>query len=70
MPFCASSEGSGESAHLHRLTLAFVTVQNILYCLKMAICVLFTPAANTLVSLHICAGKVTGQCDTYHDLLC
>ena len=24
MPFCASSEGSGESAHLHRLTLAFV----------------------------------------------
>ena len=27
MPFCASSEGSGESAHLHRLTLAFVTVQ-------------------------------------------
>ena len=27
MPFCASSEGSGESAHLHRLTLAFVTVK-------------------------------------------
>ena len=25
MQFCASSEGSGESAHLHRLTLAFVT---------------------------------------------
>ena len=24
---------------------------------KMAICVLFTPAANTLVSLHICAGS-------------
>ena len=37
---------------------------------KMAICVLFTPAANTLVSLHICAGKVTGQCDKYEDLLC
>ena len=37
---------------------------------KMAICVLFTPAANTLVSLHICAGKVTGQCDKYQDLLC
>ena len=34
MPFCASSEGSGESAHLHRLTLAFVTVQNLLCCLK------------------------------------
>ena len=35
MPFCASSEGSGESAHLHRLTLAFVTVQNLLCCLKL-----------------------------------
>ena len=34
MPLCASSEGSGESAHLHRLTLAFVTVQNLLCCLK------------------------------------
>ena len=34
MPFCASSEGSGEFAHLHRLTLAFVTVQNLLCCLK------------------------------------
>ena len=34
MPFCASSEESGESAHLHRLTLAFVTVQNLLCCLK------------------------------------
>ena len=36
---------------------------------KMAMCVLFTPAANTLVSLHICAGKVTRQCDKYQDLL-
>ena len=34
MPICASSEGSGESAHLHRLTLAIVTVQNLLCCLK------------------------------------
>ena len=34
MPICASSEGSGESAHLHRLTLVFVTVQNLLCCLK------------------------------------
>ena len=34
MPFCASSEGSDESAHLHRLTLAFVTVQDLLCCLK------------------------------------
>ena len=37
---------------------------------KMAICVLFTPAANTLASLYIGAGKVTGQCDKYQDLLC
>ena len=34
MPFCAGTEGSGESAHLHRLTLAFVTVQNIMCYLK------------------------------------
>ena len=34
MPICASSEGSGKSAHLHRLTLAFFTVQNLLCCLK------------------------------------
>ena len=34
MPFCASCEGSGESAHLHRLTIAFVTVQNLLCFLK------------------------------------
>ena len=34
-PFCASSEGDGESAHLHRLTLAFVTVQNLVCCLKL-----------------------------------
>ena len=34
MPICARSEGSGESAHLHRLTLAFVTVYNLLCCLK------------------------------------
>ena len=34
MPFCASSDGSGQSALLHRLTLAFVTVQNLLCCLK------------------------------------
>ena len=37
---------------------------------NMAILVLFTPAANILVSLCICEGKVTGQCDKYQDLLC
>ena len=35
MSICESSEGSGESAHLHRLTLAFVTVQYLLCCLKL-----------------------------------
>ena len=34
MPICASSEGSGESAHVHTLTLAFVTVQKLLCCQK------------------------------------
>ena len=70
MAFCARSEGIGESAHVHRLTLAFVTIQNIFLLPKMVIYVLFTPAANTLLSLRIFAGKVTGQCDKYQDLLC
>ena len=34
---------------------------------KMAICVLFMSAAIILVSLHICAGKVPGQCDICQD---
>ena len=34
MPIGPSSKGSGESAHLHRLTLAFVTVQHLLCWLK------------------------------------
>ena len=34
MPVCASSKGSDESAHLHRLALAFVTIQTLLCCLK------------------------------------
>ena len=38
MPFCTSSGGSGESAHLHRPTLAFVAVQNLLCCLKWFVC--------------------------------
>ena len=52
---------------------AYPSLRHCIKCLvlpKMAICVLFTPAANTLVSLHICAGKVTRQCDKYQDLLC
>ena len=52
----ASSEGSGESANLHRLTLAFVTVPKSHVLLQIAIFVLFTPTAKTLVSLRIYTG--------------
>ena len=62
--FCDSSKGSGESAHLHRLTLAFVTVPKSRVLPQMAIRVLFTPAGR-LRSLHICAGIVTGQWRVY-----
>ena len=62
--FCASSKGSGESTHLHRLTLAFVTVPKSHALPQMAISVLFTPAGR-LMSLHICAGIVTGQWRVY-----
>ena len=65
--FCATCEGSGESAHLHRLTLAFVTVSKSHVLPQIAICVLFTTAAKTMVSLQNCAGIVTGQCDKYQD---
>ena len=58
--FCDSSKGSGESAHLHRLTLAFVTVPKSRMLPQMTIRVLLTPAGR-LMSLHICAGIVTGQ---------
>ena len=30
----------------------------------------YSPGAKTLVSLHICAGVVTGQCNKYQDLMC
>ena len=69
MPFCASSEGSGESAHLHSLTLAFVTVQNLLCCLKWR----FVCNARQQRKLWwVCtfAQAVTGQCKEYQDLLC
>ena len=62
--FCASSKGSGESTHLHRLTLAFVTVPKSHALPQMAIRVLFTPAGR-LMSLHICTGIVTGQWRVY-----
>ena len=58
MLFFASSEGSDESVHLHRLTLAFVTVPKSHVLLQIAIFVLFTPVARTLVSLRIYTGSL------------
>ena len=69
MPFCASSEGSGESAHLHRLTLAFVTVQNLLCCLKWRF-VCYSRRQRILWWVCTFAQAVTGQCNKYQDLLC
>ena len=69
MPFCASSEGSGESAHLHRLTLAFVTVQNLLCCLKWRF-VCYSRQQRILWWVCTFAQAVTGQCNKYQDLLC
>ena len=54
MPFCASSEGSGESAHLHRLTLAFVTVQNLLCCLNGDLCAIHASSEYSGESAHLC----------------
>ena len=69
MPFCASSEGSGESAHLHRLTLTFVTVQNLLCCLKWRFeC--YSRQQQILWWVCTFAQAVTGQCNKYQDLLC
>ena len=54
-----------DHTHLLFFTLAFVTVQKShdIVLPGMTIFVLFTPAAKTLVSLHICAGIVTRQRD-------
>ena len=69
MPFCASSKGSGESAHLHRLTLAFVTVQNLLWCLKWRF-VCCSRLHRIIWWVYTFAQAVTGQCNKYQDLLC
>ena len=69
MPFCASSEGSGECAHLHRLTLAFVTVQNLLCCLKLRF-VCYSRQLRILWWVCTFAQAVTGQCNKYQDQLC
>ena len=52
MPFCVSSEGSGESAHLHRLTLAFVTVQTLL-CLNGGLCTIHASSDYSGESAHL-----------------
>ena len=59
---CASSEGSGESAHLHRLTLAFATVQNLLCCLKWRF-VCYSRQQRILWWVCTFAQAVTGQCN-------
>ena len=58
------------SLHICKAYLNLRHCTNSLRLPKMAICVLFTPEANTLVSMHIYAGKVTGQFYKYQDLLC
>ena len=68
MPFCASSGGSGESVHLHRLTLAFVTVQNLLCCLKWRI-VCYSRQQRILWWVCTFAQALNGQCNKYQDLL-
>ena len=56
-------------ASLHRLTLAFVTVQNLLCCLK---CQFVCYSRQQRILWWVCtfAQAVTGQCNKYQDLLC
>ena len=71
---CSRSEGSGESAHLHRLAWAFVTVSESHVHARSAVCVSFMQAvsymtsANALVSLHIRTGS-TEPLSLYQNLL-
>ena len=53
MPFCASSEGSSESAHLHRLSLAFVTVQNLFAALNGDLCAIHASSEYSGESAHL-----------------
>ena len=56
MLFCASSEGSGESAHLHGLPYPSSLYQ-ISYAASNGDFVLCTQAAKTLMSLNIYTGS-------------
>ena len=51
MPFCASNEGSGESAHLHRLTLA--TVQISCAALNGDLCAIHASSEYSGESAHL-----------------
>ena len=53
MPFCASNEGSGESAHLHRLTLAFVTVKDLCAALNGDLCAIYASSEYSGESAHL-----------------
>ena len=53
MPFCASSEGSGESAHLHRLTLAIVTVKISCAALNGDLCAIHASSDYSGESAHL-----------------
>ena len=53
MPFCVSSEGSGKSAHLHRLTLAFVTVKNLVCCVNGDLCAIHASSEYSGESAHL-----------------
>ena len=65
MLFCVSSEGC-------TIAQAYLSLRHVAVPKAASngeLCILFTPAAKTLVSLHICAGIVTGQCDKYQNLM-
>ena len=51
MPFCASSEGSGESAHLHRLTLAFAMYK--VSCAALDLCAIHASSEYSGESVHL-----------------
>ena len=53
MPFCASSEGFGESTHLRSLTFAFITVQNLLCCVNGDLCAIYANSEYSGESAHL-----------------
>ena len=49
---CSRSEGSGESAHLHRLAWAFVTVSESYVHARLWVCLLCEQRIKALVNIH------------------